>query len=208
MKQSETEFVRIIKKNSSKTFYRHHSESMKVVQSLVSKIFNVIINRILDFDVGVKNMSTASKSLDIEYESSSDENDMIVDDEEKFSVLITHQYQASNTHKKIHKFYNKKARYYLSQITPISNEMNPLVKTHKLRGPLKIVSSIRITKDGLKHFHEQSEDEIYYLIAKNCNLSEEKSQEMKRADYRARKLRRWQAGKMACVKHSGNKYKD
>jgi hypothetical protein len=206
MKQSETEFVRIIRGDESKTFFRYHNESMKVVQSFFSKLFDIALNKIPGFGLGVKNMSLATKTVDMEYESPHETNDMIVDSEEQFSIVLTYSYEAAKTHKKRHRFYNKKARSYLAKLTPLAAKHGPLIASHKLRGPLEIKNIIRVDKEGLKYFHELAEDDVFYIIAKNCRMSDEKAAKYRSKDYRRRKLRRWRAGKKACVKRIGKAY--
>ncbi len=206
MKRTDTDYVRIVKGDESKTFFNHHSENIKVVQSFFSKLFSVFINQKLDFDVAVRNNSLSLKSIDIEYESNKKENDMIVDDEEKFSILITHQYQAAKVHKK--KFFNKKARYFLERYTPLGREYSQLIKDKKLESPVSFESMVRVQKEGLYYFHHLSDSKVFYTIAKNCGMSSSQARKYASESYRRRYLRRWRVGKKACVKSTGNLFYD
>jgi hypothetical protein len=206
MKKTDTEFIRVIKENESKTFFRHFSENMKVVQSFWSKIFSIVIHKILDFDIGVKNMSSIAKRIEMEYESPHDRNDMVVDDEEKFSIVLTQRFDAHRTEKRKHRYYNKRTRKYLGEITTLDGKYKDLVKNHQLRGPLSIESTIRIERDGLEKFHGYSDGQVFYLIAQNCDY--ENPTYWVNRQLRERLMREWEAGAHNCVVYTGRKYLD
>lgn len=203
-KKSDTEFIRIIRDNGSRTFFKHYNESVKVVKNLVSKILGIAVNVLLEFDIGAKSMSTNTKHFEMEYESQNDQNDMIIDDTEKFSVAFTQKYDAARTDKKRHKLYNKKAAHFLAHYTTLDKKYQEWVKSHKLRGPLRIDSTIRVNARGLRYFHALPEGDVYFLIAKNCGY--QNANKWKDPSTRRRLLSGWKVGKRACVKSTGKKY--
>ncbi|MBL7666238.1 MAG: hypothetical protein JNM93_13965 [Bacteriovoracaceae bacterium] len=205
MKKKKTEMVRVINEKETRTFFKFYSESTKIVQSILSKIFSIVIHEILDLDTAVKNTALLSRQLEMEYESPNEINDGVVTEEEKFSVVMTTQFKVDKTHKGgNHRYYRKKAIAAVAGLTTLGREYERMIDKDQLRGPIEIHSTIRVTPESLKIFHSKDDGHVYYVIAKNCG--HDSPEEYKNESTRKRLIRGWRVGKQSCVKRTGQLY--
>ncbi len=202
MKKSSTELVRIIKEGKTKTFFTHHSESTQITQGFFSKLLNIFLNQKLEMELAVRNKSLMSKILDIEYESETEEDTMVVESSKKFSITLSAKFRAGTPQDR--RFHNKKTQSFIEHYTPLGSEYKNLIKDKKLQGPIEVNSFVRIGEDSINYFNSIPLDEAFYTIARNCGLKKEIALKYKTESYRSRKLRRWRLGKKGCVKNVGN----
>lgn len=204
MKKRETEQVRIIKEGVEKVFFKHYSESLRYIQNFFSKIFNKVMYKLFNWDVGISNAAESLKKMTIEFESIEAFKDPgTVAKEEDFSLEFKMNFKAAKTHKWNHKLYKKETIKHLNRLSNLKNNYARLIDEEKLRGPLAIESKIIVETAGLKYFNSLSESEVFDSIQAVCRNTKSKWKESKD---RSKYLKRIQLGSNNCVKLLGNKY--
>lgn len=205
LKKRETEQVRIIKDGVEKIFFKHYSETVKFIQNFFSRIFNTIIYKLFDWDIGVKNAAESKKHMTVEFESieSFGEPGQVAD-EEDFSLIFKLSFKAAKTHRWYHKLYRKEAKKHLSLLTNLENNYTRLVDEGRLRGPLAIESKVVVETAGLRYFNSLSEDEAFSAMEVVCHST---SSKWRNPSKRSKALRRLQIKRSdRCMKLLGNKY--
>lgn len=206
LKKRETEQVRIIRDSVEKVFFKHFSESIKFIQNFFSRIFNRIIYKLFDWDIGVKNAAESKRRMKVEFESITGLGQGQVMDEKDFSLQFNMDFSAAKTHRWFHKLYRKEAIRHLSKITNLENDYANLVDRRKLRGPLSIQTKVIVETAGLEYFNALSEDDIFSYLMNVCSAS---SSKWRSASRRKKALRRLQIKKSdRCMKLLGNKFMD
>jgi len=204
MKKRETEQVRIIRDGQEKIFFKHYSESVKYIQNFFSRIFNKLIYKLFEWDIGISNAAESKKKMTMEFESiEAFREPGSVESEEDFSLEFRLNFKAAKTHKWNHKLYKKEAIRHLHRLSNLEDNIAKLIDQNRLRGPLAIESKVLIEQSGLRHFNALSEDEIFLSIQKICRNNNSK---WRNSSKRHKYLRRIQFGSNACVKLLGNKY--
>lgn len=168
LKKKETEQVKIVKNGIEKVFHKHYAESVRFIQNLWSRIFGIVIHKIFDWDVGVKNAAEMKKKMAIEFEHMEDLGDAKVDGEDKFSVTLTQSFSAAKTHKWWHRKYRKETIKHLERLSNLEPKYKELVEDKKLRGPLEISNRIQIMAPGLTYFNELHELKAYEVFKDVC----------------------------------------
>jgi hypothetical protein len=204
IKKRETEQIRVIKEGVEKVFFKHYSESLRYIQNFFSKIFNKIVYKLFNWDVGISNAAESKKRMTLEFESIDAFNQPgSVENEESFSLEFKMNFKAAKTHKWNHKLYRKETIKHLSRLTNLTDNYANLVSKKKLRGPLAIESKILVETQGLRYFNSLSEDEIFEIIQAVCRNDNSK---WSTEDQRRKQLKKVQVGSNGCVKLLGKKY--
>jgi hypothetical protein len=198
IRKKQTEQIKVIKDGIENIFYTHYSESTKYIQNLLSRLLNIVIVRIFDFDVGVQNFAESSQKMKVEYIYNEQLEKENVAADEEFSLTFTQSYKAGKTHRWIDRKLKSNAVNRINAWSNLGRSVASLVTNEKLRGPLEFQSQIEVQTDALKYFHELSTDHIITAIVRTCNSKRLKSwlNEAKRN----KMLRRLQVGRSACVK--------
>ncbi|MEX1100030.1 MAG: hypothetical protein WEB87_06365, partial [Bacteriovoracaceae bacterium] len=168
VKKRQTEQIKVIKDGVEKVFYKHYAESIKFIQNLWSRIFGVVVYKIFDWDIGVKNAAESKKKLSVEFEDMQELGEAKVDQPDKFSVTLTQTFQAAKTHRWWHKLYRKESQRHLSDMTNLDAKYVEMVKERSLRGPLEISSKIQILAPGLHHFNFLDENRAFKVFQNIC----------------------------------------
>lgn len=204
LKKRETEQVRIIKEGVEKVFFKHYSESIKFIQNFFSRIFNKIIYKLFDWDIGVKNAAESKKTMKVEFESIAGIGQGNVEDEKDFSLQFNMEFKTAKTHRWFHKLYRREAIKHLGLITNLESDYAQLVDQKKLRGPLAIKTKVVVESAGLEYFSSLDENQIFDTLMHVCKSSNSKWRD---AERRKKALRRIQIGKSnRCMKLLGNKF--
>lgn len=206
IRKTETEQIRVIKDGVEKVFYKHYSQSIKYVQNLLSKLFNIVVYKLFDFQTGVKNFAESIKKMKVEYQHTEDFKAETVSSESEFSISLTQEFSAGKTHRWIDKKLKSEAVHHINAWSNLEESIARKVASEELRGPLRLESQIEIEKAGLNYFHTLNEDDIFSLIIDVCH-SRRKNKWLNKS-YRNRMLKRVQVGRSACVKKIGNRYLD
>ena len=168
LKKKETEQVKIVKDGVEKIFFKHYAESVKFVQSLWSRLFGIVINKLFDWNPGVANAAESKKKLTIEFEYMKELGEAKVDSSEKFSVTLSSSYQASKTHRWWHGHYRRQAREHLKTMTNLDPKYEKMVNDRTLRGPLEVSSKITVLSMGLDHFNFIDENFAFEQFSQMC----------------------------------------
>ena len=168
LKKKETEQVKIVKDGVEKIFFKHYAESVKFVQSLWSRLFGIVINKLFDWNPGVANAAESKKKLAIEFEYMKELGEAKVDSSEKFSVTLSSSYQASKTHRWWHGHYRRQAREHLKTMTNLDPKYEKMVNDRTLRGPLEVSSKITVLSMGLDHFNFIDENFAFEQFSQMC----------------------------------------
>lgn len=205
VKKKQTEKVSIIEDGIETIFFKHYSESLKIIQNFWSKLFSSAIFKLFKFDLGVKNMIEESKTFAIEYLFNDHLNGEKVLKEEDFSITLTQEFYAASTDKWYQKSYKKEAIKQLEEITNLSPDYSVMIRNDELKGPIQIKSNLRVEKQGLSYFHSLSEDKIFEALVTVCapKVDIAKWLDKKRRD---KALKAAQVGKHLCVKNLGLSY--
>jgi hypothetical protein len=206
MKKRATEQVKIIKDGVEKIFFKNYSESIKYVQSLFSRLMQSVMQKIFDFDNGVRNKMEFRKQLTIEYEQVKDLSPAVVDFEEKFSIRLKQSFYADATTKWYQRSSRKSAARYTRSLTNLSPLISNKVNSKELRGPLSINSTIEVEAEGLRHFNLLSEDIIIQASLKICKLKDPNKDDYYNARKRKRLLRGRISSRQRCVKKLLKRY--
>jgi hypothetical protein len=206
IRKKETEQVKIIKDGVEKIFFKHYSQSIKYIQNLWSRLFNTVLYRLFEFELGTKNFSEAAKKLSLEYEFMDYLGGERVDEEQKFSLVMTQDFSAAKTHRLIDRIHQKETLSYLRKWSYLENSILKLVEEKKLRGPLSLSSKVQIETQGLKHFNSLSEDSIFLALVDVCGTKNIKKWSSEKS--RKEALSKAQVGKDSCVKSLGLRYFD
>lgn len=207
VKKKETEVVKIIKDNKTKTFFKSHFENIKVAQNFFSRVFNIATLALIDFNGGIKNDAIKSREVDIEYEQTEDmvKNDEVyVSSEEKISFQLLKSYMVKDTTGWTKKLYKKHAIEMMKDYSGLSGDLITMVRKDELHGPITIETSARVEKDGIRYFNQLSEDQIFYGFAIICESKRVES--WKHEDFRKKELEDLQFGNENCVKNFGKQY--
>lgn len=168
LKKKETEQVKIVKDGVEKIFFKHYAESVKFVQSLWSRLFGIVINKLFDWNPGVANAAESKKKLAIEFEYMKELGEAKVDSSEKFSVTLSSSYQASKTHRWWHGHYRRQAREHLKTMTNLDPKYEKMVNDRTLRGPLEVSSKITVLSMGFDHFNFIDENFAFEQFSQMC----------------------------------------
>ena len=168
LKKKETEQVKIVKDGVEKIFFKHYAESVKFVQSLWSRLFGIVINKLFDWNPGVANAAESKKKLAIEFEYMKELGEAKVDSSEKFSVTLSSSYQGSKTHRWWHGHYRRQAREHLKTMTNLDPKYEKMVNDRTLRGPLEVSSKITVLSMGLDHFNFIDENFAFEQFSQMC----------------------------------------
>ncbi len=206
IRKKQTQQVRIIKDGVESLFYTHYSQSTKYIQNLLSRLINIVVVRIFDFDTGVANYAESSQKMKLEYESKSDLEKETVNTDEEFSLRFTQKYQANKTHRWFDRKLKRNAVQRIKAWSNLNREVASLVSDEKLKGPLNFESQIEVEKTGLTYFHGLSTEHIVTAIVRTCNSRRLKDWLNSRK--RSKMLRRPQIGRNACVKTLTARYFD
>lgn len=204
IRKKETEQVKVVKDGIEKTFFKHYSQSIKYIQNIFSKIFNIVIVKIFKFDTAVKNFAESNKTLAVEYEHTEGIGKTKVDSERKFSVTLSQEYSAGKTHRWVDKLFKKEAIKHIKNWSSIESNIVDLVNNETLRGPLSFESKIEVETAGLMHLNELGEQKVFEILVDLCRTK--RKSKWLNANRRKKMLKRLQVGASACVKKLGNRY--
>lgn len=202
IKKKDTEQIKIIKDNSQKVFFRTHFENLKIVQNFFSRIFNIAVQALVKFDIGVKNAALKSRSVAIEYEADERfKDDIMVESEEKLSVLLQKRYEAKDTTGFFKKSYKEHTIQLMSDYTALTKDFVTMVRKDELQGPLVIYTNVRIGKEALEKFNQEDESNLFKQIAIVCESK--RPNKWADIDFREDAIKRPQIGNEHCVKQIG-----
>lgn len=208
LKKSKTEQIRTIKNQIVKVFYKNYSQSVKVVQNFLSRIFSAIVYKILKLPVGTKNAAIYDRTITLEYEAThpqaSDPGVIRLDSSEQFSFVLTQSYEASRTDRWVDLKFKNDVIWFIDSFTALPKDYKAIVRSEQLRGPMKVESHIRIEKAGFDHLIKKSEDDVFFQIASVCGS--ERAEEWAKKEKRVGFLNRLQVGNEICVKQIGKRF--
>lgn len=208
LKKSKTEQVRVIKDQVVKVFYKHYSQSVRLVQNVLSRLFSIAIYKIFKLPVGVKNASILSKEFSMEYDSTNpqatDPNVIRVDGTEQFSASFKQSYEAERTDRFIDFMYKNDVIWFIDRFTSLDPKFKDEVKKENIKGPLIVESTIRVEKAALDFLFNRDANDVFGELALACNSNRVKDWKIEAK--RMKFLKNLQIGKEACVKNLGNKY--
>ena len=187
MKKRATEQIKIIKDGIEKVFFKHYSESITYIQSWLSKVYSVVIEKIFDFSPNVQNRSEIRKQMTIEYEHLKHLNSATVEDEKDFSIRLKTYFQVAETHKWYQKRNKKSALSYLKNTTNLDSNLQRKVDKKELRGPLIINSIVEIEEEGLRYLNHLSTHEVTQAAVEVCGV---KSSEYRKGKFVKKRRRR------------------
>lgn len=157
LKKNSFEQVRVIKDRAVKLFYRDHEESMSIIQNFWSRILSSFFFRIFNFRSNVANQVSSTRQIDMEYEAtlpqSGDPAHMQIERAEQFSFSVAFSYQAARTDRNQDKSYRDEALRFMENWTSLPGDLRTMVRNNQLRGPLALVTKLRVMGDGLARFH-------------------------------------------------------
>jgi hypothetical protein len=170
MKKRGTEQTRLVVNGIKKTFFKNYSESVKYIQSLLSRFYQAVVQKIFDFEMVVRNKAEIKKKFVIEYEQMKELGPASVSDETKFSIKLKQYFSVASTHKWYHRSFYKSAIKYTKRITNLPDQLITKIKNKELRGPLTINSTIEINKTGLYYFNQLPESEVIEASLAVCRV--------------------------------------
>lgn len=202
MKKRATEQIKIIKGNIEKVFFKNYAESKKYTESLFSRIFGQIIQRIFNFNSQVRNSTEVRKSMKIEYEHLKYLKPTEVENEQQFSLEFEQNFLVDKTHRWYHKRKLKKALSYTERMTTLYGKLKNKIKNKELRGPIKIRSTLQVGAKGIDYFNQLPVEKILGQIRNACNY---KGKKYKR-QYRGGHLRKTMTSSYKCFSRLSKKY--
>lgn len=207
IRKKQTEKIAVIQDNIETVFFRHYSESLKFIQNFWSRLFNTAIFKIFKLDTGIKNAAEESKTLTIEYKhNDAFKEDALVENEEDFSIILSQEFSAASTHKWYQKKYKTEAINHLKDLTSLNADYATMLRREELRGPLNIISHLRVEKSGLRYFHYANENNLFKTFISVCGL-EKNSWVWLDPKSREKELQSSQSGAHKCVKNLGLSYR-
>lgn len=171
IKKTATEQIQIVKDGIEKVFFKHYAESKKIIQSFWSKVLGVVIQKIFDFNSGVKNAAESSKTMNLEYEVIASLGDAEVEKEEQFSVKLTQNFFADKTNGFWKRFYRKEAVKHVARYTDFDENIRKMIDNSTIRGPLTITTNVMLEESALKFFNEQESASVLSSIKQVCEKS-------------------------------------
>ncbi len=171
MKKRAMEQIKIIKGNVEKVFFKSYSRSVSYIQNFISRLFNIFVRRIFDFDTSISNISELKKELQIEYEHMKNFDPMVVDTEKKFSLKIIYAYSINKTHRWYHYSRLKAAKRYANDLSILKSEIKDKIKRKELRGPLRGTTEIELGEVSILKFLQKDEQKIENNIISLCDLT-------------------------------------
>jgi hypothetical protein len=206
MKKRATEQHRIIKDGIEKIFFKNYSESVEYIQSLLSRFYQAVVQKIFDFEMTVTNKAEIKKKFVIEYEQMKDLGPASVDTEEKFSIKLKQYFHVAKTHKWYHRSFYKSAIKYTKRITNLSGELIRKVSNKELRGPLTINSTIEVNKVGLYYFNQLPEKNIIDATLSVCRVKDRDKETFHSEKHRKKLFKQRLKGSQYCAKKMLKRY--
>ncbi len=208
LEKSQTEQIKVINNGEIRTFYKHYSQSVKVIQNFLSRIFSAVIYKIFKFTSGVTNAVLFKKKFNLEYEATTPQS---IDPElnrvaslRDFSFNIELHFEAGKTDKWYTKYIKKSANNFISEYTTLPSEIQNLLNKNDIKGPLSIDSILRIDSVGFQYFIGQGDDNIWKNIAEVCQSNRVNDwSDLEKRKVLAAKI---QIGNESCVKKMGHFY--
>lgn len=204
MKKRATEQIKIVKNGVEKIFFKHYSESKTYIQSFLSRIFQVFIQKIFDFQTAVTNKAEVKKQITIEYEKVTTRSPASVKNSNEFSLRFKQYFYVASTQKWYQRRFRNSAKKYTRIITKLPQETIDRVKKDQLVAPIKINSTIEIQQKGIDYFHNLKYEALLQNILNLCKVRKRNyknftnmrlrkkffRQRLRGADYCAKKLLR------------------
>lgn len=208
--KSKTEQIRVIKDNSTRTFFKSYAQNMRVVQNIFSRLFSAVIYKILKLPVGTTNAALYNRQVNLEYDAthpqSADKDVIRVNGSEEFSFSITQSYEAARTDRWIDKRFKNDLIWFVDSFTTLPKDYMGIIRSEQLKGPMMIESKLLVDKIGFDYFLNTDDDVVFGLVASVCGSR--RVDEWKVESKRKKFLGRLQIGKELCVKNIGRKYLD
>jgi hypothetical protein len=208
MQKQKTEQVRVIKDQLVRVFYKNYSQSVKVVQNILSRLFSVIVYKLLKFPVGVNNAAVYSKQVVMEYEAThtqaTEPKIIRIDGAEQFSFLLTQYYNASRTDRWIDRKFKNDLIWFVENFTTLPKTYKTDIRNEVIMGPMLIESTLRVDQAGFRYILNRSENEVFQQVAIVCNS--ERVSDWANEKNRRELLEDITLGKESCVRDIGVKY--
>lgn len=173
LKKAALEKTRVIKDNTVKEFFTHHSESIRMVQNFWSRLFSSFIFRIFQFNSYIQNEAAFIRKLKMEYEStlpqSPDPEKMWVESTEQFSMNLALSYEAARTDRWSDKSYKKDMVKFLERYTNLPANYRTMLRNEELVGPTQAVLNVKVMGDGLAYFNELTHKEVELVFSDICD---------------------------------------
>lgn len=208
LQKTQTEQIRVVKDQTVKVFYKNYSQSVRIVQNFLSRIFSAVVYKVFKLPVGAKNAAIYDRVVTLEYEATHPQagntNIARVEGTEQFSFVLTQSYEAARTDRWIDKSFKNDVIWFVDSFTSLPKDYKTIIRSEQLRGPLRVDSNFRVEKAGLDYFVAQSESSVFGHIARVCHSN--RVNDWMKDDKRAKFLKALQIGKELCVKNIGKKY--
>lgn len=208
LQKSKTEQIRVIKDKTVHLFFKNYSQSVKVVQNIISRLFSAIVYKLLKFPVGATNAAIFSRQLTMEYEAThpqaSDPSVIRLDNQNQFSFELTQYYNAARTDRWIDRVFKNDAIWFVDNFTTLPKDYKTSVRQELLKGPMLIESTLKVDQVGFAYLVAQHENTIFSHLAKVCDSS--KKQDWITEDKRRALLKSNLFGNEKCVKDLGLKF--
>ena len=208
LQKSKTEQLRVIKDQMVKVFYKNYSQSVKVVQNFLSRIFSAVVYKLFKLPFGATNAAIYSRNITMEYEATHPQatNPSItrIDSTEQFSFILTQYYDAARTDRWIDRKYKNDLIWFVDNFTSLPKDYKSIIRNEQLKGPMRVESNLRVEKAGFDYLLSSPENNVFTLIVKVCD-SKQLSNWLNEAK-RKSMLGTIQKGADNCVKNLGKDY--
>ena len=172
LKKSSMEKIRVIKDGLNRDFFRHHSESVRLVQNFWSRLFSSFIFRLFSFRSFVQNDAALTRRLDIEYEGtlpqSPDPAHMAAEHQEQFSFTVNFTYEAARTDRWQDRSYKEDMEQFMARYTTLSAQLRGMVRNGELKGPMRTAVNLRVMGDGLVHLNGLPDKDVETVLNNVC----------------------------------------
>ncbi|HXH31583.1 MAG TPA: hypothetical protein VNJ01_12265 [Bacteriovoracaceae bacterium] len=208
--KTKTEQIRVIKDQVVKVFYKSYSQSVKVVQNFVSRIFSAVVYKLIKLPMGATNAAMFSRQLTMEYEAthpqSVDPKVIRIEKSEQFSFVLTQSYQADSTDRWIDKKYRTGVINFVDFFTLLPKDYKTIIRNEQLKGPMTVESNVRVEKAGFDFLLGRNENNVFAQLAKVCGLTD--ASDWITPNIRNVMLNKDQDDEDGCVKDLGLKFLD
>lgn len=172
MAKNKTEQKRIIKDGTVYTFYNNFATNTRYVQNLLSRFLSAIIYKLLKLPTGTKNTAIYSKNVALQYQDSHPQSTnpevIRVANEEKFSFSIVQSYEAQGISSWTQKKYKADVLWFVDSFTTLSKDWLSRIKKDEVKGPLRVMSDLKVEKAGFLYFVALPVDKIFGSIVNVC----------------------------------------
>lgn len=179
IRNQKTEYIEVATNEHVTTFFRHNFERTDYQQNFISRVMGALIRSIFQIPEKVSDIERDTKKVQIEYRS---EQNLIaqredlplynedMQREDNLSMVFSLNYFAQNRgqDRGLRSKHKKRAIDILAKLTGADPQVERMVRSDELIGPIRIDSRFHFGRLAIDHFNNLSSSRVYNVIDQIC----------------------------------------